>query len=295
MLAESIACILLGTLFIFGFAGPFGLPYQVQAAFQSGLSGVSLSTTLILAKYLAEEALGLHTFARRSIFRNDRSSIAMLSLCVFFFSVDLINMMVVLIYGAEVQNGFNWFVLAVLTAFAQVIVGVYFIRQSRSIFRRLAMFEAAKIGSQRGAFRAIKHLQFWLSIASIAMFFNSTVAFWGFATGLMIYGVIPNFGIPLSSPAVWYGAMFAFGASRIGISFAQISCFRRSCAPSPLKYLYRFAFRCFGDIAMLVCWSNTVRIEPLAPQSPEPQIFSIDDELLEKARRLEAAWLSETR
>ena len=198
------------------------------------------------------------------------------------------------------------------------------------------MFEAAKSKenaemqgseSQRGVFRAIKHLHFWLSAASLAMLFNSALVFWGFVAGIMIYGVIPDFDIPLSSPAVWYGAMFAFVASRIGISFAQasalsfyqlpqggclngvtcflqhppssriaqIACFRRSCAPHPLKYLYRFASRCFGDIAILIFWQNTVRIEPLAPQSPEPQIFSIDDELLEQARRLEAAWLSEMR
>jgi hypothetical protein len=114
--------------------------------------------------------------------------------------------------------------------FGQSIVAVYFLSQARALYRPLLAYLNHPESNPRPDKEAqINYLTYNLTLSSAAMLLN---------TGSIVFmAVMAGGDIRVTNAFVWFGAIFFFSASRIGVSYYQASASRPTHASKEIQIL----------------------------------------------------------
>lgn len=206
---EAATCFAIGFVFALGHCGPMYLPYAYHFFFNVLLTGSSFFTTVVLALIMHE----------KSKFVNGLPSHSDVSILYF----KTIAACALICIGSDIVNGGLYGVWQVdltslygIYGFGQVIVAFYFLSQARALYRPLLAYLNHPESNPRPENEAkLKYLAHNLTLSGTAMLLNTS--------SMIIAAVAFSGRIRATSGLVWFGGVFFFSASRIGVSYGQVS------------------------------------------------------------------------
>jgi hypothetical protein len=205
--------------------GPTFATLKVHSAASNLFNGGSVFTTMLLALFLREETEHLTKgIARRSIWAHHWGVILVSGL--FFLFWDLILLMFALI-------NLDWSVTeAIIVATyaisipVQIITALYFLSRTIHFRVQIYMYLQIKRGTWSSDFsvttvsklQRVGRLFFWLAISALCIFVATTTQ------NIILFAIASPSKTPLDVDFL-FTDVFLYSASRIGISFAQVSLF----------------------------------------------------------------------
>ena len=210
---EALSCAAIGAILVLGEFGPLYLPYSFHYFFMLLLTGSSFFTTLVAALILHEKS----KFVAGLPSRNDISTFYRKTIGASALTCIGSDIVIGGLTASDPRAAYgNFTIYFGIYGFGQIIVALYFFTQAWAFYEPLLLYLSHPESHPRPENEAqIKFIARLLTLSGSAMLLNTSA--------MVFIAIMATGDIRVTNAFVWFITMFLFSASRIGISYCQVS------------------------------------------------------------------------